>query len=458
MGVNCIRWAIMSDPRPPAPAQRPQVLSWALWDFGATGVNAIVVTFVFSVYLTSSVGRDLPGDTSPASWLGRALALAGLVVALLAPVTGVWVDAPWRRRRVLAVLTAAVVAMTASMSLIRDDYRYLVPGLVLLACTAACNDLATVPYNAMLRQVSTQLSPGRISGFGLAMGFLGSVVLLLIVYFGFISGDGVVHGLLQVSGADGQNVRAAVLLAAVWFAVFALPVFIAVPAPEPGEGRQAVGFLGAYRRLWAEIVGEWRRDRNVVYYLLASAVFRDGLTGVVTFGAVLGVKVYGISAGNVLLFGVGASVIAAVGAVLGGLLDDRLGSKPVIVGSLTAMVTVAVTLMALSGPSAFWVCGLLLSLFIGPVQASARTLMLHMSAEGKEGVAFGLFTTTGRAAAFLAPWLFSAFIDLFGTDRAGMGGLAVVLVAGLVAMLAVRTPGRSLATASGNGARPLRTR
>jgi UMF1 family MFS transporter len=278
------------------------------------------------------------------------------------------------------------------------------------------------------------------------------------VYFGFISGDGDVHGLLQVSGADGQNVRAAVLLAAVWFAVFALPVFIAVPAPEPGEGREAVGFLGAYRRLWSEIVGEWRRDRNVVYYLLASAVFRDGLTGVVTFGAVLGVKVYGISAADVLLFGVGASVVAAVGAAIGGLLDDRLGSKPVIVGSLIVMVTVGVTLMALSGAAAFWVCGLLLGLFIGPVQASARTLMLRMSADGKEGVAFGLYTTTGRAASFLAPWLFSAFIDIFGTDRAGMGGLCVVLLAGLVAMLAVRTPGRSFATASGNGARPLRTR
>jgi MFS transporter, UMF1 family len=69
-----------------------------------------------------------------------------------------------------------------------------------------------------------------------------------------------------------------------------------------------------------------------------------------------------------------------------------------------------------------------------------------MSAEGKEGVAFGLFTTTGRAASFLAPWLFSAFIDVFGADRAGMGGLAVVLVAGLLAMLLVRTPARTLAT------------
>jgi MFS transporter, UMF1 family len=428
-------------------SRRRSQVAWALWDFGATGVNAIVVTFVFSVYLTSSVGRDLPGDTSPASWLGRALALAGLVVALLAPVTGVWVDAPWRRRRALAVLTGAAVLMTAAMSLIRDDYRFLLPGLVLLACTAACNDLATVPYNAMLRQVSTQSSPGRISGFGLAMGFLGSVVLLLIVYFGFISGDGEVHGLFNLPGADGQNVRAAVLLAAVWFAVFAVPVFLAVPAPEPGAGRQAVGFIGAYRALWSEIVGEWRRDRNIVYYLLASAVFRDGLTGVATFGAVLGVKVYGISTANVLLFGIAASVIAALGAALGGVFDDRVGSKTVIVGSLMAMIAVAVTLMALSGVAAFWVCGLLLCLFIGPVQASARTLMLRMSAEGKEGVAFGLFTTTGRAVSFLAPWLFSAFIDLFGTDRAGMGGIVVVLLAGLVGMLMVRTPGRSLAPA-----------
>jgi UMF1 family MFS transporter len=439
----------MSDPRPAALSRRRSQLSWALWDFGATGVNAIVVTFVFSVYLTSGVGSDLPGETSPASWLGRALALAGLAVALLAPVTGVWVGSPWRRKRVLAMLTAAVVLLTAAMSLIRDDYRYLLPGLVLLACTAACNDLATVPYNAMLRQVSTTESTGRISGFGLAMGFLGSVVLLLIVYFGFISGNGDTHGLLQLPGADGQNVRAAVVVAAVWFAVFSLPVFIAVPAPELGEHRAVVGILGAYRALWSEIVGEWRRDRNVVYYLLASAAFRDGLTGVATFGAVLGVKVYGISAADVLLFGVGASVIAAVGAALGGLLDDRLGSKAVIVGSLIAMITVAVTLMALSGAAAFWVCGLLLCLFIGPVQASARTLMLRMSADGKEGVAFGLFTTTGRAVSFLAPWLFSAFIDVFGSDRAGMGGLCVVMVAGLMGMVAVRTPGRAMATVTG---------
>ena len=126
------------------------------------------------------------------------------------------------------------------------------------------------------------------------------------------------------------------------------------PRRPSGARRVGIGFFGAYRKLWSEIVGEWRRDRNVVYYLLASAVFRDGLAGVFAFGAVLGVNVYGISEADVLLFGVSASVVAAIGAVIGGLLDDRVGSKPVIVGSLAAMIAVGLTLMTLSGPLAFW--------------------------------------------------------------------------------------------------------
>jgi MFS transporter, UMF1 family len=432
----------MSDTRPPAPtAGRSRVLAWALWDCGSTGLSAIVVTFVFAVYLTSSVGAGEPGGTSPASWLGRAMTIAGVAIALLAPVTGVWVDVPRWRRPILAALTGAGVLLTAGMSFVRDDQRYLWVGLVLLAATAACVELATVPYNAMLRQLSTPQTSGRVSGLGWGAGYVGSVVLLLAVYVGFISGDGPTRGVLGIPTADGQNVRAAMLLTAAWFLLFGLPVLMAVPAPQAMAGEvRSVGVRAAYRQLWSDIVGEWRRDRNVVYYLLASAVFRDGLAGVFAFGAVLGVRVYGISEANVLLFGVAASVVAALGAVVGGRVDDRVGSRPVILGSLAAMGAVGLTLLMLSGQLAFWVCGLLLSLFVGPAQSSARTLLLRMTADGKEGVAFGLYTTTGRAVSFLSPWLFFTFIDLFGTDRAGMGGLLVVLGAGLLIMLPVRTP------------------
>jgi MFS transporter, UMF1 family len=433
------------------------VVAWALWDSGSTGLNAIVATFVFSVYLTSSVGAGLSGAATPASWLGRAGAIAGLTVALLAPAVGVWVDSPHRRRVALSVLTGLAIALTCAMFLIRDRPGYLWAGLVLLGATAACGDLASVPYNAMLRQLSTPQTVGRISGLGWAAGYFGSVVLLLVIYTGFISGSGsgpgAVRGLLRVPVHDGLYVREAMLVAAAWLAVLALPLLlVAHRLPEPAKVHQPTSMLGGYRKLWSEISAEWRRDRNLVYFLFASALFRDGLAAIFAFGAVLGVNVYGISQANVLIFGVVASVVAAVGAVLGGFVDHRIGSKPVIVGSLLVIVALASIMLVLSGPVAFWICGLLLCMFIGPSQSSARALLLQMAKDGREGVAFGLYTMTGRAVAFVAPWLFSVFVDVFGAVRAGLGGICLVLVAGLVAMMVVRVPvrGKAIAEQSSN--------
>lgn len=428
--------------RPVRPA-RSGVLAWALWDCGSLGMNAIVATFVFSVYLTGTVGAGLPGGTPPASWLGRALAVSGLTIAVLAPLVGVWVEAPHRRRVALTVLSGLAVASTSAMFLIRANPSYLWAGLVLLSATAACGDLAGVPYNAMLRQVSTPQTVGRISGLGAAAGFTGSVVLLLLVYVGFISGTGPVRGLLRVPVHDGLNVRAAMLLTAAWFAVLALPLlFVAHRLPDSGETSQPTGMLGGYRKLWSEVRAEWRRNRNLVYFLGASALFRDGLAAIFGFGAVLGVNVYGLSQGDVLVFGVAASVVAAMGAVTGGFVDHRIGSKRVIVGSLAALIVVSATLMASSGAHAFWLCGLLLAVFVGPSLASSRALLLQLAKDGGEGVAFGLYTMTGRAVSFVAPWLFSVFVDAFGAVRAGLGGICLVLGAGLLAMLAVRVPAR----------------
>ena len=417
-----------------------------MWDTGATGMNAIVVTFVFSVYLTGSVGEGAPGGTTPAEWLGRALTASGLVVALLAPATGVWVDVAHRRRAVLAALTGTAVVLTAAMSLIQNDPAYLWPGLVLLACTAACSDLATVPYNAMLRELSTPSTSGRISGIGSAAGYAGTVLLLLIVYLGLVQGDGDTRGLFGITSANGWPARAAMLLTAAWFILFALPLLVIRRTESPVEVTARVGLVGAYRNLWAELRDQWSRDHNLVYYLVASAIFRDGLTGIFTFGAVVGVAVYGVSQADVLLFGACACTVAAIGAVIGGMVDDRIGSKPVIVGSLASLIVIGCVMIALDGPLAFWVCGLLLCLFVGPTQSSARTQMLRLTSEGKEGVAFGLYTTTGRAASPLAPWFFAMFIGIFGTDRAGMGGVATVLALGLIAMLLVRTPPNAVLT------------
>lgn len=427
----------------PGAVSKKQVLSWGFWDWGGAAFQAVILTFVFSVYLTDSVGADLPGSISATTWLGWALGIAGLSIALLAPVSGQRSDAKGRRKRLLFVLTAATIVCMAALFFVKDDYHYLWLGLVLLSIASVLFEIAQVPYTAMLRQVSTPDNLGRVSGFGWAMGYFGGIFLLLLCYFGFITGDGDTRGFFDVSTDGGLNIRLIALMAAVWFLVFALPVMFAVPelpALDPDAAAARAGYLESYRVLWRDVSDLWRTERRTVWFLVASALFRDGLAGVFTFGAVLAVTVYGISAADVLLFGVAANVVAALGALVAGRVDDRIGPKRVIVVSLASMIVAGAVLLAVSGPLMFWIFGLILCLFVGPAQSSSRTFLTRIVPPGREGQMFGLYTTTGRAVSFLSPTLFGLFAYLFDADRAGILGLLLVLGAGLLALLRVAAP------------------
>ncbi|WP_069159855.1 MFS transporter [Nocardia altamirensis] len=424
-------------------AGRGQVVAWGFWDWGSSAFNAVILTFVFSVYLTKKVGENLPGWISPSAWLGVALALAGLVVAVTAPVAGQWFDAAAKRKRALAVLTALCIGSMTLMFFVHDNYHYLWLGLALLAFGSAFFELAGVPYNAMLRQVSTPATVGRVSGFGWAMGYFGGIFLLLICYFGFISGDGDNRGLLGIPTDDGLNIRLVAIVAAVWFAAFALPVLFAVPElprTDADPGAAEAGFFASYAILWRDLRELWRTDQRTLGFLVASAVFRDGLAGVFTFGAVLAVRVYDIADADVLLFGIAANVVAALGAIVASRFDDRSGPKRVIVVSLVAMVICGVILLFVSGPLMFWIFGLLLTIFVGPAQSAARSFLARLAPPGREGQLFGLYTTTGRAVSFLAPAFFALFVVLFDSDRAGIIGIILVLAVGLVALLPIASP------------------
>jgi UMF1 family MFS transporter len=412
-------------------------VAWALWDWGSAAYHAVILTFVFSVYLTDAVGDARP-EASAA--LGYAMGAAGLFIALLAPVIGQRADASGRRKLATGVWTGCTIAATAALFAVRDDPGYLWLGLALLAIGSVVAELAQVSYNAMLSQVATPATIGRVSGFGWAMGYIGGIVLLLIVYYGFVAGDGPTAGFFGVSRDDGFNIRLIALVAAAWFLVFALPLFLRVPELPPSRRSARLGIVGSYRALVADLVALYREDRHAVYFLAASALYRDGLAAIFTVGSVLAVGVYGVGVGDVLLFGVAANVVAAVGAVVGGRLEDRVGPKPVIMVSLLGMIAAATVLLFVSGPLMFWVFGLALVLFVGPAQSSSRTFLARLAPAGREGEFFGLYATTGRAVSFLAPSLFGLFVSLFAAQRAGIAGILLVLVAGLLALWPVRPP------------------
>lgn len=412
-----------------------KVLSWSLWDWGSAAFNAVIVTFVFSVYLTDVVGEDVREPLSASSWLGFAVGLAGFVLAVLAPVTGQRSDARRRRKRSLAILTASVVTVMAALFFVRPESSYLWLGLMLIAVGTVLFELAQVPYFAMLRQVSTPATVGRISGVGWSFGYFGGIVLLLICLVFFIQGDG---GIVGLPTQDSLNIRLIALAAALWFAVFALPLFWAVPElPADRSPLPAVGFWASYRVLFAELKTMWRDDRTTLKFLVASALYRDGLAGVFTFGAVIAVAAYGFNQTTVLYFGVAANVASALGALIAGFFDDRGGPRPVIITSLVAMMIAGTALLFVDGAAMFWIFGLVLTIFVGPAQSASRSYLVRVTPDGKEGQVFGLYAMTGRAVSFLSPVLFGLAVAIGGDTRWGTVGILVVLGAGLAALLFV---------------------
>ena len=407
---------------------RTTVAAWASWDWGSAAFNAVMVTFIYSVYLTESVGADIGGSIPASSWYGWAMAAAGIIIAVVAPVQGRRADAKGRRRWSMAMWTLVVVALMASLFFIENEPAWFWPGIVIMAIGAVAFEFAEVSYFAMLRQVSTPDNVGRVSGIGWSAGYFGGIFLLLICYVGFIAGEGGAFGL---STADGMNVRVVALVAAAWFLLFALPTFFRVPEIDPDADIDA-SYAQSYRRLFGELRQLWREDPRSIKFLVAQAVFRDGLAGVFTFGAILAVTVYGLSPADVLLFGIAANVVSALGALGAGFLDDRIGPRPVILWSLGLMVVTSLALLFVDGPAWFWPLGLTLCLFVGPAQSAARSYLARIAPEGREGQMFGLYVTTGRAVSWMAPAAFAAMVASFGTDRAGIGGIALVLVAGMI--------------------------
>jgi MFS transporter, UMF1 family len=225
-------------------------------------------------------------------------------------------------------------------------------------------------------------------------------------------------------------------------------VLVAVPSPtaaQPeGEGAPAESLAESYRALGRRLVRLWHEDRNTLKFLIASAVFRDGVGAVFVYGAILGTTVFGIDAGDVIMFAIVANVVAAAGAFAGGWLDDRIGPRAVILGSLAAMILCATVLFFSEGTTAFWIGGLFLCLFVGPVQSASRAFLGRLTTPQTAGELFGLYATTGRAVGFIAPALSSVALAITGDQRWIIPTIAVIMLAGGLLLLRVKTPERAV--------------
>ena len=415
--------------------------AWALWDWAEQPFPTIFSTFIFPIYITSAAfGPE--EDTSRA--LGLAATFAGIAVALVAPVFGRRSDEAGRRKFWLLINTLLLAGVMASLFFIEPTAEMLWLGLIIFSFGGFVQEIAFINYYAMLKQVTTPSNIGKISGFAWGLGYIGGIVLLLVSLVGFIQTDTPWFG---IPTEDALNVRSVFLFSAVWFIVFSIPLFLAVPEIPEKPNRVKENIIESYFKLWAQLKSLYKQAPETLKFLIASAIYRDGLSGVFAFGGALGSLAFGFELAEVILFGIAANVMAGIGAAIGGVLDDKIGGKRVIMGSLLGLTVAGLGVFAFAylGPITYWVGGLALTLFVGPAQAASRTFVAKFTPPGREGEVMGLYMTTGRAVSFLSPLLWTSAISValaMGINNAqatvwGILGLMVVLVAGILLLARV---------------------
>jgi MFS transporter, UMF1 family len=421
--------------------------AWALWDWAEQPFPTIMQTFIFPVYLAGAVAA---AGTNADAQLGVATGIAGVILALIAPVLGRRSDENGRRKFWLMVNTYVLVIIMAASFFIEPKPEFFLFGLMLYGVGSVVQESAFINYYAMLKSVTTEKNIGRVSGYAWGLGYAGGIILLCISLFGFILPDTV----FGAPSENGMSVRIVFLFAAAWTLIFSIPLMLRVPeiaAKDGGRGRETV--LQSYKALWGQLKSLRSQAPDTFKFLISSAIYRDGLAGVFTFGAVLGSLAFGFSQTQIILFGIGANIVAGIGAAIGGRLDDALGSRTVIAGSLIGLIVAGsgVFILASAGVITYWIGGLLLCLFVGPAQASSRTFVSRFTPPGREGEVFGLYQTTGRAVSFLSGtfWALSISIAhaLTGAKNAtiyGVLGLMVILIVGLVLLLRVNPNPRVL--------------
>lgn len=420
-------------PQKTFPTTTRSLWSWALYDWANSGFAALVQTFVFAAYFARAVAENETMGT--AQW-GNMMGAAGLVIGIGGPILGAIADRTGRRKPWLALFTTLCIVATGLLWFVRPDTSCVWLALLLAGLGTIGSEYAMIFYNAMLPDLAEPRVVGRWSGWGWGLGYAGGLVLLIIALYGFVEPG----AWFPVPREAAMHVRAVMPLTAVWYLIFCLPLFFFSPDATPAMGTERVPLRQAVIDGIAQIRKSLRDIRNykdIAIFLLARMLYNDGLTTMFAFGGIYAAGTFGMSPSQVIIFGIGLNVTAGLGAAGFAWLDDRIGPRKTILISLLGLTTCASLILLVKSLTLFWIFGLSVGIFVGPVQASSRSYLARVAPAEIRGEMFGLYAMSGKMTSFMGPLLVGWLTLATGSQRMGMSSVIALFVLGLIGMLFV---------------------
>ncbi|MZG53015.1 MAG: MFS transporter [Nitrospinae bacterium] len=364
----------------PAP-KKLAIFSWSLYDFANTIFSMNVISLYFALWVTvDKGGQDI--------FYSTALSLSMFAVAVSVPVFGAISDNTGKRQGPLTALTLLCVICTALIGGVDNLWA----GLFLFAIANYCYQSALVFYNGMMPSVSQGSHVGLVSGYGVALGYLGSIA-----------------GMLMVKPYVDEGGRSAAFLpTAMLVLFFALPCFFFVKDPEK-KPMVKVQFKKAFSNL-KETFSKVKSYKRLFQFITIHFLVLDAVNTIIAFMSVYASKVIGFNGDEIMQFLISSTVGAMVGSVIIGFLVKHKGTTWTYWLVLWLWI-ISLSLAALSQSEAlFWCVGPLAGVGMGGVWVVSRAILIELSPPEKLGEFFGLYGFAGKAASILGPMLWGSVV------------------------------------------------
>lgn len=437
-----------------------------LFDWAAQPFFTVIVTFIFGPYFVTRLADD--PVSGQAAW-GYTITAAGIFIALLSPFLGAIADASGRRKPWIA--SFAIVKIIALLLLWRAA-----PGtdlwlpMLCIALAMVAAEFSIVFNDSMMPRLIPPNDIGRVSNLAWGLGYAGGLVVLfsiLLLLAGNQTTGKTLIGITPLFGLDatyGEDARAAGPYAAMWYALFILPMFLFTP-----DAKKGAPLAQAMSNSLADLkntLRELNQRRSLLRFLIARMIYQDGVNGLLALGGTFAAGMFAWQTIEMGVYGILLLVIAIGGCAYAGRLDSRMGSKKVVQISLVCLIVATLGIIS-TGPGytlfgivqlsttdngglfgtaaekAYVLFGLLIGIAFGPVQASSRSHMARSVDVAEAGKYFGIYALAGRATSFMAPMAVATITTLTHSARLGMVALIIFLLAGYIVLLKVPAHSKS---------------
>ena len=403
-------------------------LFYGLYDLANSAYTIIVVTFITSAYFANQIVGD--PQLGAAYWQWTA-GLCGILIAVTGPLLGNIADKkPKGKINLLHIFTILCILITCLFWFAKPSTNYILFTLIIFLLSNYCYEAATIFYNSLLKNCSNENNIGKTSGAAFALGYIGCVPILLFTLYVFVLPDTIPFGLDK---SKFENIRFIPIIAAVWFLIFSYPMINYFKRHV--QFKENVDQTPIFKKL-VELVWKNKFTRTGKF-LLARMIYSDALIVLIAGGGVYASGVFGFTPGELLKLAIYANLVAFVGVLLGGYLNDKLSSKIIILICIAVLTaTVFYGAVVAQTKTQFFYNVMVISFFIGSIQSASRVMMTGLLETDDQGKGFGLFSFSGRVTAFAGPLLVGTTTYYF-SQRIGFLSIGVFFILGFILMLFV---------------------